>query len=136
MSQNPTQLSNPRPDERVPLGTQIYFRTRNQQRVWEMIVNEFSRSGITQAELSTRTGRDRKRVCEFLGSPGNFTLDTISDYLFAMSGAQLEYTISHPLGQVPYNENDDQIENEFKPQMKVTKSTDPLSKKVELVLSE
>lgn len=134
MSRNPTQLSNPRPGERVPLGTQIYFRTRNQQHVWELVKDEFDRSGITQVELSKRTGRDTKRVCEFLGSPGNYTLDTITDYLFAMSGAQLEYTISHPLAQSPRDDDAGEIENDFI--MKVTKSTDPLPKKVELVLSE
>jgi hypothetical protein len=100
MSPSPTTLSNPRDGERVPLGTLIYFRVRNQQHFWEMIIGEFEKSGITQAELCRRTGRDPKRVCDFLGSPGNHTLNTISDYLFAMSGAQPECDISHPLAQM------------------------------------
>ena len=101
MPPNPTSLYNPREGEPVPLGTFVYFRTRNRQRLWETIIDEFERAGISQAELHTRTGRDPARISNFLNVPGNSTADTVSDHLFAMTGAQLEYSISHPLSNAP-----------------------------------
>jgi hypothetical protein len=93
-----TGLSKPNGAERVPEGTLGYFRTRNRHRVYSLVIAEFQKSGLTQADLARRLGKGTDIVCRWLGSPGNWTLDTQSDLLFAISGAEAEYGIRYPLG--------------------------------------
>ena len=99
MSQSHSSLSNPKTGERVPAGTLTYFRVRNRQRVWELLTSELERSGITQAELCRRIGRDPSRISGIFSAPSNLEIDTLSDVLFGISGAQLEYAPSHPLDE-------------------------------------
>lgn len=40
-----------------------------------------------------------------LGGPGNWTLDTYSDLLFAIAGGEAEYGIGYPLDAVPRNQH-------------------------------
>lgn len=85
------------------MGSLVYMQERNKQTVFETVTGEFEKSGLTLTELAKRTGRDISRVSKFLAAPGNWTLNTISDYLFAISGARLEYQITHPLKDVAQN---------------------------------
>ena len=103
MSHSHSSLSNPIPGETIPLGTRVYFRERNRQNVWELLTDEFERSGITQAELSHRTGISRSRVCKALAAPNNLESDTLSLLLFGISGAEPTYGIRHPLNEAARN---------------------------------
>jgi hypothetical protein len=60
------------------------------------VQKEFERSGLSQAELAGRMGKGADRVCRLLGAPGNWTLDTVSDLLFAISGSEAKYELSYP----------------------------------------
>jgi hypothetical protein len=99
-----TTLSKPTDDERVPIGTLAYFQARNRARLYETVINEFERSNISQATLARRLGKRPEVVSRFLAAPGNWEIDSVSDYLFAMSGAETEYAISQPLDGA-YNNN-------------------------------
>lgn len=77
-------------------------------KVFNLVQREFQRSGISQADLAERMGKGADRVCRLLGSPGNWTLDTVSDLLFAMSGAEINYDVAHPL--------DKPVRNQTKPE--------------------
>ncbi len=92
-----TLLFEPSGADRVPEETFGYFRTRNKHRVYSLVIGEFKRSGISQADLARRLGKGTDIVCRWLGSPGNWTLDTLSDLLFAISGAEPDYAVRHPL---------------------------------------
>lgn len=96
-------LSNPLGDEPVPEGTLAYFRARNRSRVYETVLREFLRSGITQAVLARRTGKRAEQINRLLGAPGNWTLDTVSDLLFSTSGAELLYAVQYPLHEPSRN---------------------------------
>ncbi|HXQ40215.1 MAG TPA: hypothetical protein VN821_03040, partial [Candidatus Udaeobacter sp.] len=96
-------LSKPSGDDQIPLGTLAYFRERHRNRVYELVLNEFMASGLSQADLARRLGKRPDIVCRWLGSPGNWTLDTESDLLFAISGGEPEYAISYPLDNAPRN---------------------------------
>jgi len=96
-------LSNPFGEETVPVGTLAYFQARNRGRVYEAVIREFLRSGITQATLARRMGKRAEQINRLLGAPGNWTLDTVSDLLFAISGAEPVYGVQYPLKEPPRN---------------------------------
>lgn len=102
-SQPTYTLSEPSGDNRVPDTTLVYFRERNRLRVFELVLREFINSGITQACLGRRTGRRPEVVNRILSTPGNLTLDTVSDFLFAISGAEPTYGVQYPLNSAARN---------------------------------
>jgi hypothetical protein len=105
MSTSPTTfaLSKPSGREPIPNGVLEYFRTRNRMRVFSLVQREFEKQNITQSELAARINKGTDRVCHLLGAPGNWTLDTVSDLLFAMSGAEVDYQARYPLDLMPRN---------------------------------
>ena len=96
-------LSDPAGDEAIPNVTLAYFQARHRSRIYEAILREFLKSGITQASLARRMGKRPEQVNRMLGAPGNWTLDTVSDLLFAISGAEPVYGVRYPLWEPPRN---------------------------------
>jgi hypothetical protein len=74
--------------ERIPVGRLAYFRGRLGNRIHELVLTEFSRLSkagkINKAQLAKRIGRQPEQVTRWLGSPGNWTIETFSDLLLAM----------------------------------------------------
>lgn len=72
-----------------------YFQGRTRNRVHEAVLEAFrervERDALTRAELARRLGRRPEQVTRWLASPGNWTLDTVSDLLLAL-GYELEIT--------------------------------------------
>lgn len=99
-----TDLHEPVSGERVPLGCLGYFRARNKYRVFSLVMQELDKSGISQAELARRLGKGADQISRYLAGPGNWTLDTLSDFLFAISGAEVEHRIVYPLQKSPRND--------------------------------
>lgn len=105
MTTSPTSsLHKPLEGERVPLGTLGYFRARNKHNAYALVIRELQKSGITKAELARRLGKEPAQITRYLSGPGNWTLDTLSDLLFAISGAEDKHTISYPLREAPRND--------------------------------
>src|SRR5688572_23469025 len=73
-----------RPDnpERSSLDGEAFMRARNQSLAHQMILAEFKRTGMSQAELAKRTGKGTDVISRLIGRPGNWTLNTISDLLY------------------------------------------------------
>jgi hypothetical protein len=103
-SKNGIGLSSPSGTERVPLGTLGYFQSRNRHNIYDLVLSEFAQSGLSQADIARRLGKRPEVVCRWLGGPGNWTLDTVSDLLFAISGAAPVYGVEHPLAMAPRNQ--------------------------------
>jgi len=97
-------LSDPVGDDLVPISTFSYLRTRNKRRLYSLVMGEFKRSGISQATLARRLGKKPEIVCRLLAVPGNWKNDTVSDLLFAISGAEVSYSLNFPLSQPPRND--------------------------------
>lgn len=112
-------LSEPTGRDQIPAGVLEYFQTRNRMRVFTLVQNEFERSGVTKAELADRLGKGSDRVSHLLGAPGNWTLDTASDLLFAISGAVIDYHLAYPLRKLPRNMTAPEWLHE-KPPMQIT----------------
>jgi len=103
ISRSPSTLAKPSGDEPVKLGTLGYFRARNRGRVHDLVLSEFGRSGISKATLARRLKKRPEIITRLLSGPGNWTMDTFSDLLFAISGAEAEYEVGRPLDAAPRN---------------------------------
>jgi hypothetical protein len=92
MSQT-TFLSDVLGDEPIPAGKLAYFQARLSNVLHEVVLKRFmeleSKTGLTRAELARRLGRKPEQVTRWLGSPGNWTLETVSDLLIGM-GCELK----------------------------------------------
>ena len=88
-----------RPTRRDPIDpyTLAYMRQRNKGRAYSAVISEFEKSGISQADLAGRLHKGTDQISRWLGSPGNWTLDTVSDLFFAISGGEPTYGVEHPL---------------------------------------
>lgn len=96
-------LSKPAGDARIPLEAVAYFRARNRNNAYHAVIQEFQDSGLSQATIARRLGKRPEIINRLLGAPGNWTLDTISDLLFAISGAEATYELNYPLENAPRN---------------------------------
>lgn len=96
-------LSRPEGNQRIPKGTFSYFHSRNGHRIYDLVIDAFLKSGLTQAALARRMGKGTDQICRLLGAPGNWELNTVSDLIFAITGGEVEYSIGYPLDQPPRN---------------------------------
>ena len=73
----------------IPPEKLSYFRERLRNRLHELVLLEFMRQEdsyrLTKKELAERIGRRPEQVIRWLGAPGNWTLDTVSDLLLGMA---------------------------------------------------
>jgi hypothetical protein len=86
---------------RLNVGELSYMRERNRARLYNLVIEEFQYSGISQAVLAGRLGKAPEVISRLLGSPGNWTQDTISDLLYAISGAEPRYDVGYPHEETP-----------------------------------
>ena len=96
-SQKNIDLSNSKDDNPIPLGEFGYFQARNKRRAYSIVMDEFKKSGISQATLARRMRKKPDVVCRLLSGPGNWGLDTFSDLLLAISGAAPIFGKEYPL---------------------------------------
>src|SRR6516165_2816626 len=92
---------------KLSLGTLDYMRRLNRQRAYELVRREFQRSGITEVELAGRLGKPQDAVAGLLNGPKNWDLDTVSDLLYAISGAVPGYVATYPFSD-PEQQSSDQ----------------------------
>src|SRR5271170_3876012 len=73
----------------IPLGKIAFFRARFRNRLHQLVLQKFlfleDTRGFSRADLARRIGRRPEQVTRWLGAPGNWTLDTISDLLLGMA---------------------------------------------------
>ena len=105
-SRSTTGLSKPSGNVKISLGTLSYVRARNKSRVYNLMIAEFKKSGLSQANLGRRLEMNAGQLSRYLNAPGNWTLDTLSDFLFAISGAEANYEISYPLDLAQRNDTE------------------------------
>ena len=80
-------LSKPSGDARIPLGTLSFVRDKLRNDLHSAVLKAFRESGLSQKELARRLGKnDTARLCKNLGAPGNWTINTAADLLFAIDG--------------------------------------------------
>lgn len=92
-----TGLSEPVGADKISVGTLGYICARNRQRQYNLVIKEFKRSGITQADLGRRLCKSPEVISRLLARPANWEADTFAELLFGISGAVAEYQADHPL---------------------------------------
>lgn len=98
-------LSEPTGSARIPLSTLGYIRARSKLRAYNLVLTELEKFGVSQADLARRLGKNPAQICRSLAGPGNWTLDTLSDLLFAISGAEPDYdSVVYPLRAAARND--------------------------------
>jgi hypothetical protein len=92
-------LSEPTGSTKISIGTLGYINARNRQRAYDLVIKEFKKSDLTQADLARRLGKAQEVISRLLSRPQNWELDTFSELLFGISGAVAAYTATYPLAK-------------------------------------
>jgi hypothetical protein len=95
-------LSEPIGIARISAGTLGYVCARNRQRQYDLVIGEFKKSSLTQAELARRLGKSPEVISRLLARPGNWESNTFSELLFAISGAVPAYGVDYPISHRSY----------------------------------
>ena len=78
--------------DKIPLGTLSYFRERFRDRLYDLVIEEFltqqKENNLKKADIARRIGRRPEQVTRWFGAPGNWTLETVSDLLLAITKAE------------------------------------------------
>ena len=76
----------------IPKGKLAFFQERFRDHLYELVVSEFlkrEQAGVlTKAAVAHRLGKDPSQITRWLGAPGNWELDTVSDLLLAIAQAE------------------------------------------------
>jgi transcriptional regulator with XRE-family HTH domain len=84
-------------DSKISAGTLAYINARTLMRAYTLVIKELKQSGMTQAQLAKRLGKAPEVISRMLNRPSNWELKTFSELLFAISGAVLTFSVTHPL---------------------------------------
>ncbi len=90
--------------EPIPIGKLAFFRERFRDHLYELVVSEFfkrEQAGILKkADIARRLRKDPSQINRWLGAPGNWELETVSDLALAIAQAEPSITL-RPLIQKP-----------------------------------
>lgn len=87
--QETSLLADPSGDERIEERTLGYVTQTTRDDVFDMVANACVEAGVTRANIARRLGKDPAQVSRLLNMPGNWTIDTIAELLFAIDGSFL-----------------------------------------------
>lgn len=95
--------SRPVRGERIPLRDLFYMRGRSKDLAHSTLLKAMNRSGITRAELARMLGKKPSQITRWLSGPGNLTLESMSDLIFAATGETVLVRLLDELDAAPSN---------------------------------
>jgi plasmid maintenance system antidote protein VapI len=96
-------LSKPKRGEAIDLFDLAYVRSRNRNKAHSFLLEEFEKCDFSKAELAKMLRKRPEQITRWLAGPGNITLDTISDLLFALRGDFITIQCSDDLSRAKSN---------------------------------
>jgi hypothetical protein len=113
--------------EPIPKGKLEFFRERFRDHLYELVVDEFLKQEtaglLTKADIARRIHRKPEQITRWLGAPGNWEIETVSDLLLAISKAEPKVTLSM-LGQVA-DSAETQVSRTYQLPQKITSAETP-----------
>lgn len=82
-------LAEPHGDNRISERTLGYVAEATRDELYDMLVRACSEAGITKATIAKRLGKDPAQITRLLSASNNWTIDTLSELLFAIDGRML-----------------------------------------------
>ena len=73
-----------------------FISARNRQQAYDLLVREFKRSGLSQAELARRVDMPPEVISRMLKRPRNVEIDTLSKLIYGLTGAALVFGTALP----------------------------------------
>lgn len=75
-----------------------YMAQRAKWHAFDLVMDEYKRSGISEAELERRLSvrHGKAWVSQALSSPTSWTIETLAELLFAISGAEPKFSVGFP----------------------------------------
>ncbi len=83
-------------DDTLSPSVREYFEARLRHRLYDLVISVFIASGQTRSQLAKRVGKRPEQITRWLSGPGNLTLDTASDLLLGICGAELAMKLEYP----------------------------------------
>jgi DNA-binding phage protein len=79
----------------IPTSVLSYFRAKLQDDLYSLIVRELLnlKDKLTRTEIARRIQKRPEQITRWLSSPGNWTLETVSDLCLAMD-AELHFSLT------------------------------------------
>ncbi|OMQ42074.1 hypothetical protein BKP54_25375 [Ensifer sp. 1H6] len=99
MSQNTSILARPTGDEKVSKRAIGYASESAREELFDLVLRNCVESGVTKATLARRLDKDPAQITRLLGAPGNWTIDTVAELLFAIDGSLLSASSFQPLDE-------------------------------------
>lgn len=96
-------LSEPVGDNPVSDRTFGYVSAYTRQELHGLVLKAFREAGISQVTLAKRMGKRPEQISRLLAAPGNWTIDTAAELLFAIDGSLTRIERRWPLKETPTN---------------------------------
>lgn len=87
MSDNHTLLAKPNGDERISERALGYVSASLRMEMHQLVLKAFHDANISQATLAKRLRKRPEQISRLLSGPGNWTIDTAAQLLFAIDGS-------------------------------------------------
>lgn len=99
----PSPLSEPSGDSPVSDRSLGYASAYTRNELHKLVLTAFREAGISQATLAKRMKKRPEQISRLLAAPGNWTIDTAAELLFAIDGSLTRIERRWPLKERPTN---------------------------------